>query len=477
MFRWTWSIVAVLALAGCSEDNDAVADPEEDVGVVFDGAVSAGDVGSDTEDAQAAATDGGGDARPATSDAAPLDPDAQVVDPCEETCSRVVDCAVEVCEGMPDPMEGCLEICAGNPSFSIVAAGIPVCAELVVYAGQNLPELASCNGDGPIEPGDDPVCAVFGERVASCLGDRCAAAADQVDGFTVFYTFVCNSEVANGNLNLDELGAFINEATPCEAPALANIITNIINGDPERPDDRGLGQRYCEEGPDPSVAVCAASCDVLAPCIPEDGENAFLRDTELCTQFCAINGGENGEAWTCAGGVQSCEEAFACFQPPRIEACGTLAGLLSRCLPERCAPAGEITDGLTMVFDDECQGRARSGEIPAEALEALDPAGPCDQELVATLIDDLIREPVEDQEVGSFQSFCVDGPLVPADRCVAACANVGPCIGPMDDGAALRDPAVCAYFCALDPTVPPETWQCMEAAVGGCGAVGQCFEE
>ncbi|MEZ4467028.1 MAG: hypothetical protein R3F43_21905 [bacterium] len=58
--------------------------------------------------------------------------------------------------------------------------------------------------------------------------------------------------------------------------------------------------------------------------------------------------------------------------------------------------------------------------------------------------------------------------------CAQACPQLGPCIGPDDDGAALRDADICLYYCAISPDVPTPVWQCI-AEQRACEGVYGCF--
>lgn len=462
--------LAIVLVAGCTEDNDSVQQPGADAAPSdqLDGSVS---------------PDGGPDADGGpTPDGAPL-ADAGP-DPCVAVCARFVDCAGEVC---PDAdadafAAACATGCAANPSFAPVAAGTETCADWVAFAGQTIGDAISeaCVAD-PGRPTHYAECSVFAERIVACLGEECPRARSIDDRLVGAYTHFCDEAAGNGALDPVQVGMLVNANTPCEAEVLAGIVREQLEGG----EDGGGMAAYCADEAGNAPETCDAACEVVAGCIPPEAENAYLRNADRCFQLCAVFP-DPGGAWACTAASDACDALGPCFEAnanPGVEpppgACETYGARAAECVleaPTCDAPAealGAVEAGLVGL----CRALVRAGEVPVDAITSVSAESPCDHEAVAPIVGFLITDTPANADDGGLVPLCTGATERSAAICTAACENLAPCIPENSDGAELRDPGFCTLFCLGEaPEVPDAAWACFGESEMGCQQVLACLQ-
>lgn len=502
MFRVRWTFV--LLLLGCVRDEgtgDDAAGGRDAGGDEADGASSggaAGGAGGGAGGAGGGSADAGGLAGAGGSEDAGGSGAAggaggsgaaggggaggAVEDACAVACAHFVDCSVELCADYADAdraaIEGlCRAACDTNPSFPVVAGGIETCEDLVSYGRQSVAgDYAVRCPAGPPVVRQHPECAVFGRRVAECSVETCAPVADHVEIFAVANTAFCDQAVANGEANPEQIARAVGPETPCENPFLAQIVRSQVVDDPNAEGD-GYLAAFCQSGPFSPVETCRDACAVIAPCIAEDAENAYLREADRCVHLCLSVGNPRPESWACTAELEigACGAVGPCFAPPMVAACVPYADRLAACTAAACEPIAPFAAGLADQLVAYCNGEVAAQRLDPDQLADIGAETPCDDPRLGPLVTTLTQAPGEDgMGGGPLGPLCRDGLPRPVERCDLACEHLGPCIPDDGEGAALRDLEACRYFCATNGDVPEPAWQCLERADGGCPQVLSC---
>jgi hypothetical protein len=483
--QWTFLLLAFAAL-GCDDgDTDPVADPQNDAVVdAFEGGGDGGLIDQGTGGIGGAGGVGGeggiGGAGGIGGEGGIGGAGGGVSPGCVTTCERLTDCSVAACSGYEvagaeDLQAHCEGICEAQPTFSTIVDGTPECADVVAYGRQTLGEAygAACEVD-PNNLPTSPECEAFGQRLTTCLAEQCPPmGADEALGATA-YRLYCDQVVAAGEASPEAIGGYINAQTPCDAPQVVEFVTGQIEGADGQP---GPLAAYCADGPQLDEATCRAACEITSPCLPDEGDAAPLRNVDRCTFFCMSDRTSVSEAaWMCTTVAPGCAVALACFEahPVISENCEVYAQRIATCTGESCAPAADLGPSVASFASLLCE----SGDIPAQVANAISAETPCENPAVAGFVTYLTEDDPANEDDGILHGLCGGVPANAPELCAEACAHLGPCIGENDEGAALRDPAICALFCvAGSEDVSAERWACMAEAADGCQALGVCFAE
>lgn len=484
----SWLLITALALTTIACD-DGDSDPDDDAATGLDGSAGEGGEGGMGGDADGAAGQGGmgGDPDQGTpiedqgiSDLSPPDP------ACTEACDGFLLCAPDLCPGADLTVLGnaCLTACAANASFAAVLRGTDNCADTVGFVSQQSARIATLCDTEPPPPPMDPLCDDYGLRAAECLTEVCPFAAELGLGATQIFRNFCNEQVANGSIPREQLENIA--MAPCNNPLIAPIV-NFVTTRGDNPESGALTD-LCTNGPTTDGVTCDAACATLRMCIPEgtgEGMGGALRDEGLCRLICGIGVAEVPDAtWPCLATAENCGALPMCLQnPPPIEPdfdCTRFAARAVECITETCPPADAYGDDLIGVIDYLCHEAVDDGEAEPDALEAIGPATPCDDEALTGAVTFFTQTLPEEDDSGLLVGVCAgDPPPTDPAICAAACTEFSACIPPgtpADDGGAISDPRVCRVYCTLGAEVPVEVWECV-AAADECAAVFACFPE
>jgi|GEM_PF-1463034 len=167
-----------------------------------------------------------------------------------------------------------------------------------------------CFNPGP--PPARPECDAYAARVAACTAEACAPIADVLDGFAGSVASYCAETIAD-NPDAAAFFSMVGADTPCDDAAVSGIVNALLVDDPANDGDGALVD-YCANGPVNEVdTVCTSACEVLVPCLPEQGDAATLRAPGACVYYCSVGPAEvPSAAWACMVNAGSCEAAFAC---------------------------------------------------------------------------------------------------------------------------------------------------------------------
>lgn len=457
---FVWSSVVALAL-GCLEDNENAIEPDADAAVGADVSVTV-DGGRDAPDPDMARTP---------------DPDMAVERPeaaCGEACEEVVRCTAALCDPRDPALvtEACLEACAGLGPFAAVAAGSETCEDLVAFAVQSIggDYAEACEAGGAEPRVEYEECTDFAEHFTECLLEGCPNAAPLSEYLPGSYESFCNDAV-NGGQNPQD---YANIARlPCDNPALERIVRAQYERDDEDPDAGGLAD-LCEDGPSPSVEVCADACEALHPCLPEDGDAGAraLRETDRCIFTCAGTGFVPDSAWPCAAEAVSCQAVFQCFGDAAAEGCVDYAARIAACTAEACPGTAGVTETLARFLVGTCGDQVEAGALTREQVAAVDAATPCDEPIIASLVT-YLTEPGPGDGQGSLARVCEE-PANDPELCADACDVFAPCAPDDENLGSLRDRTICAYVCQVEADAPAQIWECIRDAES-CPAVLACI--
>ena len=218
----------------------------------------------------------------------------------------------ETCAAACGQLEACLD---GDDS---PLAEAERCA---YYCGATsfVPQSAwQCSAEAPLcealgacfQPQETPACAAFAAQTAACVTATCPSSAPAEPGLGKLLTSSCNEAVGDGSLSAVAV-AEAAEAGGCE-PNLVQLYVELLTEDqPDRED--GQLAPLCAGESAVSAELCAAACDRLDPCIPDDPSQP-LSDPEICLALCLIDGA--AATWGCAAEADmaaTCETIFACF--------------------------------------------------------------------------------------------------------------------------------------------------------------------
>lgn len=485
MAMWTVRLTAALAVVlafGCDDDDGGGgAGGGGDAAVALDGSGGGGgEVDGDVADAMP--TDA--DPMDAADNRVAIDmsgPDQRCVDACEPFAL----CAEVACEGVEPAAlrEACVSACDGNGSFAVVLEGIDNCPDRVAFVAQQSNEINRVCDTTPPPPPEEPLCVDYGARAAACLAERCAPAAELGQGADYSFVNFCNQQVVVGNIMPGQLGNIAQ--APCDNPLIAPIVDFVTTntGDPAS----GAFVDLCESGPQHPAAVCGPACDTVRMCIPEgtpEDMGGGLRDEGLCRLVCGVGIPEiQRDSWPCLAEAECAELGTCLADPPPPEPpfdCSGFAARASVCIVEACEPAEPYADDLIPFIDRLCVQAVADGQAEPEALAAIGPETPCDDEALVGAVAYFTQELPDDDDSGLLVPLCEGMPPANAPAlCASACETLSPCIPPdagEDDGAPLADQAICRVYCGLSPETPTAIWQCIDAAAD-CGAVGACFPD
>lgn len=388
---------------------------------------------------------------------------------CQTACATMGDCAIEQCAAYDDDareqiLEWCHAACDDIPSFASVANGTETCGDLVAFGRQTMdPAFAEQCAVDPGNVVENPECEAFGAKIVECMAETCAPAADNEAVLVGAYTHICNEAIANGNLAPENAQAVAGFA--CDQAPLSEIIAEQLAASAD----------FCADGPLTDPAVCRAGCEAVSPCIPPESDGAALRDTDRCEQFCLTNPTFSSEVWACTAEADACGAVFECLQPagppPAIPECDPYGVRAAACLVEACPSVADIQESLVSVSTLLCNQIAADGAFqPADIADIAE--ADCADERIAGLVTFLTVDAPEADDDGALAVACEEG-IVSIDTCRPACAVAAPCFPEGGDAAALRDPLICEYACAIDPN-GPATWECI-AEAEMCVDVGACF--
>jgi len=166
-----------------------------------------------------------------------------------------------------------------------------------------------CFNPGP--PPARPECDAYAARVGACTAEACAPIADVLEGFAGSVATYCAETIAD-NPDAAAFFSMVGADTPCDDAAVG-IVNALLVDDPANDGDGALVD-YCANGPVNEVdTVCTPACEVLVPCLPEQGDAATLRAPGACVYYCSVGPAEvPSAAWACMVDAGSCEAAFAC---------------------------------------------------------------------------------------------------------------------------------------------------------------------
>jgi len=250
-------------------------------------------------------------------------------------------------------------------------------------------------------------------------------------------------------------------------------------------------------------AECAEACGALLACAdacpPPAGADPAGRGAAReglgasCEERCAAF----APFLSVAGGLDACDDWLSFAQQqladalaplcapaappappapaPELPECDTFAERLAVCLTDACPPFAPLAADARGLLSAICDQQAASGEVPRDAFAAVGPLTPCDAPILGPYVRYFTESLPGDPASGPLRPICDAGPLNPPERCAAACARLSPCIPPGGEGEALRDEAICRYFCGTSADVTPAVWECLEAAPL-CASVGACFQ-
>ncbi|MCB9529301.1 MAG: hypothetical protein H6701_13120 [Myxococcales bacterium] len=473
-----WLLAALFALAGCDDDDDGGGA----------GGSGGGDAHVDHDGAGGMGGEGGMGGAEQDAEPPPLDmsdlPDADTAYvACVEACDGFMACVGDRCPGAtPATLRAeCMTACEGNASFAAVLRGTDNCQDTVGFVAQQSAAIAAaCDTDLPPPP-EEPLCADYAARARECLIAVCPPAAELGPGAEVIFRNECNEQVADGTLPREALANI--GAAACDNPLIAPLLDFLLTGGGG--EDAPLAA-LCEDGPATDGVTCAEACGFLAMCIPEgtpEDMGGALRDEEVCRLLCGVGVGELQPAnWHCFADANNCGALVMCVQnPPPIEPdfdCSGFAARATECIAETCPPAERFEADLPHLIDYLCREAVDDGVAEPEALAAIGPDTPCDHEALVGAVSFFTQVDPEDDDSGLLVGICAgDEPPQDPALCAAACAELSPCIPPgtpEDDGGALADPALCRFYCTLDPELPGDIWQCIDDAPD-CGAIFACF--
>ncbi len=220
----------------------------------------------------------------------------RTVDECQAACAEVAPCIPpdnEQSGAYNDPRR-CEHLCLVGRS-PLTRAWL--CA--ADAAGARCETVLAC-----FQPVEVPECATWGQRATDCTVDRCEALSEVSEGLAVALDAYCDRATNDGRLD-PELVRGTTAETPCDDPAVAPIVTFIVEQDPDI-------MRGCEEGLLHSRELCAEACAVFAGC--EVPSNPLLSDPHWCEYVCALEGDLPENRWQCVIDNGICPEALDCFQ-------------------------------------------------------------------------------------------------------------------------------------------------------------------
>lgn len=479
MYRIFW-MVAALAVFGCDDGDGGGPTPDNDASVGeggADGMVGAGGVGGEGGDGGDGGmggdggVGGGGEGGEGGDGGVGGEGGGGPTEACTMACGRLADCAIEQCDAYDDDnrdqiLEWCHAACSDIPSFASVANGTETCGDLVAFGRQTMDEAFS--QECAIDPGNIPhvpECDAFAGHVVECFGQACQPAADNAEVLLGAYTHICDEAVANGSLAPADAQALA--GVPCDQAPLDGIIAEQVAG----------AEQFCEDGPLTDAGTCAEACAITGPCIPPESEGAALRNADRCAQFCLTNSAIATESWACAAEAGSCPEVFMCLQPmgppPELPECEPYGVRAASCLIEACENVADIEAGLAAVSTLFCNQIAADGGFQPGDLDGIEEAS-CDDQRLAGFVTFFTVDTPENEDDGPLAVACAEG-IVPIETCRPACEVAAPCFPEGSDAAPLRDPLICEYACAIDPSAA-ETWTCV-AEAEECAEVGACFPQ
>ena len=343
-----WNKVLVTAIAACALVVSAGCDSDDSTGSGVDagpvgggdgaggqggsvtgggeGGASGGNTGGDTGGGEGGAGGGavGGAGGGDVGGAGGGDP---IGTDCASQCGRFADCATDpnICPNFPPAVrpqlnDGCAMSCDAQ-----VAGGLAqqaTCEDVVDFViSISDPAFAEQCGREPAGPSPNvPECDAFAGRIMACAVEACAAASAVEDAFGSVLADQCDDLIAGGQATPAQIGATVNETTPCGSASVQQIVGLLIDRNPQDGTDGPL-KTLCTTGPATDPVVCEAACENIDPC----EEAGALADPEVCVAECILNP-MGTAAFTCASHLEDCDAISMAFATDTCDGAGGAGG-------------------------------------------------------------------------------------------------------------------------------------------------------
>ena len=251
----------------------------------------------------------------------------------------------------------------------------------------------------------------------------------------------------------------------------------------------GVGGEPDPGGSAPLGDGCVEACARLGGCVAEACPAGAAERVEDVEQACRFECAANPSFPIVVGGIDTCADVIAFGRQavgeplPTIcpegtgpaghyPVCDIFGERAATCIAEVCAPVDELRDVVIAAYTRFCDDAANRGDFnPDDVAALITPQTDCSFPILA----DIVRSGTEPGS--DLAGVCQNGPVVSSEVCTAACEVLSPCIPPDSDAAALADPALCGYVCAVNPEVDARIWTCAEALEVGaaCEVALGCF--
>jgi hypothetical protein len=222
---------------------------------------------------------------------------------CTAACERFVPCLTEDF-GLVRDADTCAFVCLATESLppGAWACGAQLAADAACEAA-----LACAQGGDPLPPVDPTAgCGPYAERITTCALEVCPGLAEVAAGHVLGVRDYCEAQIQAGALLAGDVERVTAE-TPCDDAAVAAFVAALVT-------EGGVDAPLCENGPlNPLDALCRPACEVIAPCLPAEGEFSQYREPAACELLCAQAPADLPPAvWQCFADAADCPTAFAC---------------------------------------------------------------------------------------------------------------------------------------------------------------------